>query len=133
MTYDFSISPKDFDVSLLPPNARTVGSDEFGEAVHAYLTKEFEGFGGTARIIVSDKLIQVTWTPDPDNPDPIQPALEKLSRGQLPQAIQLLELLRSRSPNDLGHSLQPRDGTAKDWENRRRRRGFAACCDDQSF
>jgi Tetratricopeptide repeat len=100
MTYDFSISPKDFDVSLLPPNARTVGSDEFGEAVHAYLTKEFEGFGGTARIIVSDEAIQVTWNPDPSKPDPLRPAIEKLDRGQFPQAIQLLELLRSRSPND---------------------------------
>ena len=34
MTYDFSISTEDFDVSLLPAEARTVGSDEFGEAVH---------------------------------------------------------------------------------------------------
>jgi tetratricopeptide (TPR) repeat protein len=100
MTYDFSISPKDFDVSLLPPNVRTVGSDEFGEAVHAYLTKEFEGFGGTERIVVSNEVIHVTWNPDLDNPDPLRPALEKLRRGQLPQAIQLLELLRSQSPND---------------------------------
>jgi hypothetical protein len=49
MTFDFSIAPQDFDVSLLPPEARTVGSPEFGEAVHSYLTKEFEGFGGRER------------------------------------------------------------------------------------
>ena len=100
MTYDFSISPEDFDLSLLPPEARTVGSPEFGEAVHAYLIKEFEGFGGTARIVVSNEVIHVTWTPDLSNADPFQSAIKKLNQGQFPEAIQLLELLRSSSPND---------------------------------
>jgi tetratricopeptide (TPR) repeat protein len=89
------------DVSLLPLEARTVGSAEFGEAIHRYLTREFEGFSGSARIVVSDKLIQVIWDPGTDNPDPIQPAMEKLNCGRLPQAIQLLELLRSQRPNDV--------------------------------
>ena len=100
MSYDFSISPQHFDASLLPPRARTVGSPEFGEAVHAYLTKEFEGFGGTARIVVSNEAIHVTWTPDPSHADPLRAALEKLSRGQFPQTIQLMELLGSSSPSD---------------------------------
>ena len=107
MTYDFSISPQDFDVSLLPPNARTVGSPEFGEAVHSYLTKEFEGFGGTAKIVVSSDVIHVTWNADSSNADPLRGAIEKLSRGHSPQAIQLLELLRSRNPTnpDILHAL----------------------------
>ena len=107
MTYDFSISPEDFDVSLLPQEARTVESPEFGEAVHAYLTKEFQDFGGTARIIVSDELIHVTWTPDYAATDPLRVATEKLNRGQFAEAVQLLEFLRSGSPDDrdILHSL----------------------------
>ena len=107
MTYDFSISPQDFDVSLLPPEARTVGSPEFGEAVHSYLTREFEGFGGTAKIVVSSDVIHVTWSADSSNADPLRGAIEKLSRGHSPQAIQLLELLRSRYPTnpDILHAL----------------------------
>jgi hypothetical protein len=99
--------------------ARIVGSADFGEAVSRYLTREFEGFGGTARIIVSTKLIQVTWNPDTDTADPIQIAMEKLSRGLFPQAIQLLELFLSQSPNDpdillnLGMALLKGERTAE--------------------
>ena len=100
MTYEFSVSPADFDLSLLPPNARRIGSSEFGEAVHNYLKRQFEGFGGTARIVVSDKLIEVTWNPDSEESDPLQAAIEQLKRGRYPEAIQLMELLRRRDPAD---------------------------------
>ncbi len=102
MTYEFTLLPVDFDVSLLPPNARKVGSQAFGEAVHNYLKHEFEGFGGTARIVVSDELIEVTWNPDTEESDPLEAAIEKLNRGRYAEAIQLLELLRRRSPNEVG-------------------------------
>ena len=49
-THSFRIAPEDFDTSLLPENARKVGSFRFREAVNDYLKQEFRGFGGSARI-----------------------------------------------------------------------------------
>jgi hypothetical protein len=59
----FVISPNDFDKGLLPPHARKPGTSDFAKAVNDYLKKEFEGYGGRARFIVSDKAIEVTWSP----------------------------------------------------------------------
>jgi Flp pilus assembly protein TadD len=99
-SYSFSISPQDFDAGLLPANARTVGSPAFGEEVSKFLRKQFEGFGGAARIVVSKDKIEVTWTGDKKLPDPVEAIVQKLERGQLPEAIVLLRLLLSRQPDD---------------------------------
>jgi tetratricopeptide (TPR) repeat protein len=100
MAYAFTIAPGDFDTSLLPPGARKVGTTSFNKAVNEYLKKEFQGFGGTARIVVGSDVIHVTWAPDPEGPDPIDIALDRLRRGEYPQAIQGLQLLVKAHPDD---------------------------------
>ncbi|HEU5117582.1 MAG TPA: tetratricopeptide repeat protein, partial [Isosphaeraceae bacterium] len=89
-----------FDIKLLPPNARTVGTPEFREAVNSYLKKEFSGFGGSARIVVSDDVIGVRWDTEPKRFEPLEIAVGKLNRGQYREGVQLLELLRSKTPHD---------------------------------
>lgn len=96
--YTFRIAAEEFDQSLLPPDARRVGSFKFREAVNDYLIREFEGFGGSARFVVGKETIEVTWNPDPKKPDPLDVALERLGRGQFAEAVQVLELLLSDRP-----------------------------------
>jgi tetratricopeptide (TPR) repeat protein len=100
MLYEFSIAPEDFDLSLLPANARRVGSPEFKQAVTDYLKGEFGGFGGSARIVVGEELIVVNWDAEPEGFDLMGLAVAKLKRGQDREGIQLLELARSKTPDD---------------------------------
>lgn len=100
MNYEFSIAPEDFDLSLLPPDARTVGTPEFRRAVNDYLKREFGGFGGSARIVVGDEVIGVGWDAEPRRFEPTEIAVAKLKRGQDREGIQLLELVRSKAPDD---------------------------------
>jgi tetratricopeptide (TPR) repeat protein len=98
MHYEFSIAPVEFDTTLLPPDARSVGTPEFNAAVNDYLKKEFLGFGGSARIVVSEGAIRVSW--DAEGADPLETAVETLRRGRYKEGIQLIEFLRSKSPDD---------------------------------
>jgi tetratricopeptide (TPR) repeat protein len=100
MAYEFSIAPEDFDANLLPPSARRVGTPEFRQAVNDYLKKEFSEFGGSARIVVGDEVITVSWDAEPREFEPLKAAVGKLKRGQYKEGIQLLELLRSKAPDD---------------------------------
>ena len=98
MHHEYSIAPEDFDVTLLPPAARRVGTPEFDSAVSDFFKNEFSGFGGSARIVVSEKAIRVSW--DAEGTEPLEVAIETLGRGRFREGIQLLELLRSKSPDD---------------------------------
>ena len=100
MHHEFSIAPEDFDTSLLPPAARRVGTPEFRQAVNDYLKREFSGFGGSARIVVGDDVIGVSWDAEPKRFEPLEIAVGKLKRGEYKEGIQLLELVRSKTPDD---------------------------------
>jgi superkiller protein 3 len=99
--YHFSIAPSQFDVALLPPEARDPSTAEFTEAVHRFLQAQFEEFGGSARIAVSREGISVTWVPHGTLPGALDVIISKLTRGQSPEAIVLLELLLSSNPEDI--------------------------------
>lgn len=99
--YSFAISIDDFEKTVLPSNARTPGTDEFSEEVSRFFQKEFAAFKGNVRIVVDAQKIQVSWQSDPNKPHPMQAVKEKLERGELPEAIRLLEILRRYQPNDV--------------------------------
>ena len=42
-----------FDASTLPAHAREPGTDAFREEVSKSIQKDFQGFGGTARIVLA--------------------------------------------------------------------------------
>lgn len=98
--FTFVVSTEDFDKELLPVQARTPGTDAFVKAVNEYLRKEFSGFGGKARFVVTDKAVEVTWSPDPKGQDPLEAAVALLRRGEYPRAVQTLEFLKSARPQD---------------------------------
>ena len=97
----FTIPPRAFDVTLLPDQARTPGTPAFGDAVNTFLRQQFEGFGGRVTIYVDDRRIAVAWSPDASCPKPLEVIVSKLQRGQRAEAVQLLELLLSRQPDDV--------------------------------
>lgn len=97
---EFTISADDFDVSLLPPETRTRGTVAFRESVHNYLQRQFQSFGGSNTVQVDDWNIQVTWTPDREDPDPLESVIRRLQRGECGPAVTLLRLLLSDRPDD---------------------------------
>jgi len=99
-TLSFSIASEAFDRSLLPQEAKSVGTPAFSEAVSAFLQSEFKDFGGHATIRVDEQTILVQWDPDSKQPNPLVPIVEKLHRGRQAEGIQLLELLLSHRPDD---------------------------------
>jgi hypothetical protein len=51
----FTIAPSAFDVTLLPPTARTPTTPAFREAIGAFLQQQFQGIGGSVSIFVDDE------------------------------------------------------------------------------
>mgnify|MGYP001584674970 FL=1 len=98
--YHFSIAPEQFDVSLLPPEARNPCTPEFTQAVHQFLQTQFEEFGGSAKIAVTLQGISVTWVPKGKFPDALDAITAKLKREQYAESIVLLELLLSANLQD---------------------------------
>ena len=99
-TLSFSIAATAFDASLLPEEARQVGTPAFREAVNDFLAAEFKGFGGHATLRVDDQTIAVVWNPDNQRPNPIAVIVQKLQQGKQAEGIQLLDLLLSNRPDD---------------------------------
>src|ERR1051326_7907493 len=99
-TLSFSIAATAFDMSLLPEAARQLGTPAFREAVSAFLTTEFKGFGGYATTRVDEQTISVTWNPDSQRPNPMAAIVQKLHQGKRAEGIQLLELFLSNRPDD---------------------------------
>jgi hypothetical protein len=96
----YVISVEAFDKGLLPPHARTPGTDAFREEVSKLIQKDFADFAGWVQIVVGNETIQVRWRHDPTRPSPMQVVLEKLKRGEYPDAIRLLEMLRQQQPDN---------------------------------
>jgi len=99
--YSFEISVDDFDKTVLPPHARTPGTDAFSDEVSQFFQKEFAAFKGRAQIVVDAKNIEVSWHSDPKQPHPMQVVMKKLEGGQHADAVELLEKLRRHQPNDI--------------------------------
>jgi Flp pilus assembly protein TadD len=93
----FTLSTEGFDVSLLPEEARVVGSPEFQSAVSRFFESQFLEMGVNGQVVVTPETIRVTWAQS--GADPIEAGIEKLQRGQLKEGCQWLEALRSRFPD----------------------------------
>jgi Flp pilus assembly protein TadD len=100
-TFTFSISVADFDKSLLSPNARTPGTEEFSTAVSNYLQQQYRTATGSARIVVDDHMIRVAWNTSADKPDPLEVGLERLRTGDLVQGTAILLALHEQQPDDV--------------------------------
>jgi Flp pilus assembly protein TadD len=99
--FNYEMSVNDFDKSLLPAHARTPGTDDFNAEVSRAIEREYSEFGGWVQIVVTQDVIQVTWKSDPTRPKPLDVVHQKLERGELVDAVRLLEHLRRHEPNNV--------------------------------
>lgn len=95
----FTLAITDFNVSLLPLDARQHGTPESCDSVTAYFNDQFERFGGSTSIQVGNDVIEVNWTTDRHPADAFPQIVERLKRGKYPEAIALLRLFLSGLPN----------------------------------
>jgi tetratricopeptide (TPR) repeat protein len=98
-TQKFTLRPQEFDLALLPPEARTVGSADFRDAVRSWFEAAFQNFSGRANIAVTDCQISVSWTPDPSSKPLLQQIVDLLQHGRRTEGMQLLEMLHARDPD----------------------------------
>jgi Flp pilus assembly protein TadD len=89
-----------FDVSLLPVDARQTGTAAFDDSATIYLNREFDRFGGSASIRVENGMIEVDWTTEREPADALPQIIDQLKRGKYAAAITLLRLFSSLLPND---------------------------------
>lgn len=97
----FTIPTESFDRTLLPEDARQVGTPEFRGAVKRYFDQQIASVGGWREIRVEDRSIDVRWTPAGTPADAIEHAIQKLKAGDYTSAVVLLQLLLSDQPNDV--------------------------------
>lgn len=96
-----TIPTESFDRTLLPEDARQLGTPEFRGAVKRYFDQQLGSVGGWREIRVGERSIDVRWTPSGTPADAIEHAIQKLRAGEYRNAVVLLQLLLSDQPNDV--------------------------------
>jgi hypothetical protein len=113
----FTIPIESFDRMLLPETARQLGTPDFRRAVKSYFDQQLGSAGGWHEIRVSERSIDVRWTPASTPADAIESAIQKLTAGEYHSAVVLLQLLLSDQPSNvsilynLGMASSPPDGS----------------------
>ena len=87
--YHFSLPIQRFDVQLLPPEARAIGSDAFKSAVTMYFAAQYLAKGETAIVTVDDKDIHVISFPA--NMDSGEFVQNLLQSGRIQEALPFLQ------------------------------------------
>jgi Flp pilus assembly protein TadD len=100
-TQRFTLRPQEFDLVLLPSEARAVGTPDFRDAVRSWFEDAFRHFSGKASIVVTDDRISVSWTPDPSSKPLLQQIVDLLQQGRRTEGMQLLEMLHARDPDNV--------------------------------
>ena len=95
----FNVPVAEFDLSLIPAEARKFGTEAFKQAVSVYFGSIYASKGMTAIVTVDDERIGVITTPQ-GGMSPFEIALELLNDKKIEEALPLLEALRPRTPVD---------------------------------
>ncbi len=94
--FSFKIPLSRFDVALLPPECRKLGSDKFKDAVIAHFVAEYAGKGETAIVTVDDQEITVLTLPT--DKDPLEFVMTMLQSGRIKEAVPYLESMAKTGP-----------------------------------
>lgn len=96
MTSDFTIPVQHFDTSLLPPEARQIGTEAFKVAVALHYVVEYAARGEIALVTVNNEEISVkSFSAESTALDFIIPMLKA---GQIAEAVPYLESLTKSAP-----------------------------------
>jgi len=96
--YRFSLPIQRFDVQLLPPEARAIGSEAFRNAVTMYFATQYLAKGETAIVTVDDRDIHVISFPA--NMDPGAFIQSLLQSGRIQDALPFLEAMVETNKTD---------------------------------
>lgn len=96
MATEYKIPLHRFDVNLLPPEARQVGSEAFKTAVMLYFAAEYAAQGQTAMVTVDDN--DITVMSFPAEATALDYVLPMLNAGKIAEAIPYLESLTKSAP-----------------------------------
>ena len=88
-----------FDVTLLPTDARKIGSDAFKDAVIAYFVSQYVSKGETAIVVVDNDEISVLTLPD--SSDPLDFVMSLLQSGRIKDAVPYLESMSKTTPDNV--------------------------------
>lgn len=89
-----------FDLSQLPSDSRTIGTDDFKQAVLEHFAKLYAQQGQQAVIFVDDEKISVLVVSE--GQDPFDFVLTMLQSGQIREAIPFLETMTKDRPDNVG-------------------------------
>lgn len=93
----------EFDTSVLPEDARSPDRAAFRNAASQFLRKQFRQLDGVIETLVfGPEEIEVTWVESPDSPGPSGPIVKMLEERQCREAILLMRLFLSDTPDDTG-------------------------------
>lgn len=96
---NFDIPLSDFDLGLLPPAARTIGSDAFDDAVLMHFMGQYADKGINAAVSVDDRAIHVALIPEHPR-SLLDHAVTLMREGRLANGIDILEWLRENTGPD---------------------------------
>ncbi len=95
----FEIPVSDFDLALLPPAARTIGSQAFEEAVLAFFIQQYADKEISAGVALSENVIRVTLFPDHPR-SLLDHACALMREGKLAEGTEILAWLRETAAPD---------------------------------
>ena len=96
MATEFKIPLHRFDVNLLPPDARQVGTEAFKMAVMVHFAAEYAAQGQTAMVTVDDR--DITVMAFPAEASALDFVMPMLKAGKLDEALPYLESLTKSAP-----------------------------------
>lgn len=99
MIQEFTIPLHRFDLNLLPPNARQIGTDTFMQAVAMHFAAQYAAAGQGAIVAVDSAGIRVMTYPI--DAEPLDMVMPMLQSGRLKEALPYLEALDKQMP---GHA-----------------------------
>ena len=97
MIQEFTIPLHRFDLNLLPPEARKIGSDAFKAAVALHFAGEYAASGHGAIVAVDDEIRVMAY---PMGTEPLDMVMPMLQSGRLREALPYLEALSKQTPED---------------------------------
>lgn len=97
--FSFKLPLSRFDVTLIPGDARKIGSDAFKDAVIAYFVAQYASKGQTAVVTIDDEEISVVTLPDGN--DPMKFVLSMLQGGRIKDAVPYLDAMTKNDPDNV--------------------------------
>ena len=97
--FSFKLPIQQFDLELLPQDARSIGSEAFKDAVVRHFVQEYGGSNQTTLVTVDDTDINVIQLPA--GTEPLDFVMSMLQSGRIREAVPFLDAMAKSSPDDV--------------------------------